>query len=268
MSSQYNGFVIELHFSVGSVLSRTFSTLRHQPVLFFGLAAMATLPSTLINFTGFGALSMPVIYFFVNLTLGLMVQGAIAYGVFLSLAGDDPSWGEVLSRGFRRVFYLFLIAVIIWILSVFLIFVSIMLVIMTSIISILAFLTMFFMAVVMICLICSWAVTIQACVVEQLGPIASINRSARLTKGYRWHLFALFLIVLLGFAAFTVVGTMILSLALPRYMLLAPQVKVAVMFMTGLFGTAFLGVMCSVIYYDLRAAKEGLTIDSLADIFD
>ena len=262
------GFVIEPYFSVGSVLSRTVSTLVQKPVLFFGLAAVASLPSALINSTRFISPSAGLISFFINLLLGLLIQGAIAYGVFISLTGDEPSLGQVLARGFRRVFYLFLIILIIWILSVFLMFLTAMLIVMVSKITLLAVLMMFLMGVVATNLICSWAVTIQSCVVEQLGPIASINRSSGLTKGYRWQLFALFLILFVVSLVIVIILGTISSLVFPAHMLMRPQVQAGILFITSVFGAAFVGVMCSVIYYDLRAVKEGLTLDSLADIFD
>ena len=39
-------------------------------------------------------------------------------------------------------------------------------------------------------------------------------------------------------------------------------------FLLGLLPYAFSSVMTSIIYYDLRVDKEGITLDSLANVFD
>jgi len=264
MQSFQHGFVIEPRFSVGDVLSRTISTLLNKPGLFFGLAAIAALPAAVINSITFSS-GFAFISFLLNTLFGLMIQGAIAYGVFITLAGDDPTLGEALSRGFRRVLHLFLIALIFWILLVFFTFASAMLVMALRGVSIFFILLMLVFGAVMVC---SWVVTIQACVVEQLGPIASINRSAELTKGYRWPLFGLLVLLFIGAIVFVVIFSMIIASIFPGNFLLLSKAKVAVFFIVSTFSSAFFGTMCSVVYYDLRAVKEGLTIDSLADIFD
>ena len=265
MQSFQRGFVVEPHFSIGDVLGQTFSTLFHKPVFFFGLAAIAALPSAVINSVTFYSTLGTIVPFLLNTLLGLMIQGSIAYGVFISLAGDDPTWGEAISRGFRRVLYLFLIALIFWILLVFFTFVSAMLVMVLRGVSI------FFILLILgfgAAMICSWLITIQACVVEQLGPIASINRSAELTKGYRWHIFGLLVLLFIGAIVFVVIFSMVVTAIFPGNFMLLTKAKVGVFFIVSTFSTAFFGTMSSVVYYDLRAVKEGLTIDSLADIFD
>lgn len=265
MRSFQNGFVIEPRFSIGDVLSRTFSTLADKPVFFFGLAAMTALPSAVINAGVLGPSSMTLLPVFCNMLLGLMIQGAIAYGVFSSLADQDPSWGEALARGFRRTFYLFLIGLIMGLLVVALSAGFAMFIFVLRSAAILGFLLMLVAGAAMICF---WAVTIQACVVEQLGPIASFNRSAELTKGYRWHLFGLLVLIFVVGIVFVVVFSMVATSLFHANWLLMPKVKVVIFFLFSLGSTAFFGTMCSVIYYDLRAVKEGLTLDALADIFD
>jgi hypothetical protein len=40
-----------------------------------------------------------------------------------------------------------------------------------------------------------WMVALPACVVEGLGPIKSLGRSANLTKGHRWKILGIFLVL-------------------------------------------------------------------------
>lgn len=267
MSQFQKGFIIEPHFSVGDVLSRTISTLLDKPMLFFGLAAIAALPSTVVNSITFTSGFTAFISFFLNLLFGLMIQGAMAYGVFISLAGNDPSWGEVVSRGFRHVLRMFLIVLIFGLLFILLSIVATMFIVFLKS-GAFAVITALLMLVVMAIAACAWAVTIPGCVVEQLGPIDSINRSAELTKGYRWRLFGLFVLVFIGAMALVFMVSTIAALVFSNNMQLLPKMEAAAFFLVSVVSTAFGGVMCSVIYYDLRVVKEGLTIDSLADIFD
>jgi uncharacterized membrane protein len=41
-----------------------------------------------------------------------------------------------------------------------------------------------------------WSVALPACVVENLGPLAAMRRSAELTKGHRWKIFGVFILIL------------------------------------------------------------------------
>lgn len=47
-------------------------------------------------------------------------------------------------------------------------------------------------------LMCLWSLVVPACVLERLGPLSSLSRSARLTKGYRWPVFGLILLTVIA----------------------------------------------------------------------
>jgi hypothetical protein len=104
-----------------------------------------------------------------------------------------------------------------------------------------------------------WAVVAPACVVEGLGPIGSLSRSAQLTRNHRWRIFGI--MVLLGL------------LYLPTAFVNEPG-PVSQAF-AGLF--AFISFLiwiaycnCTVImtYHDLRVAKEGVDNAPVAAVFD
>lgn len=229
-------------FNVGSVLSRSFSTLMKNPVVFFGLAIAAVLPSTIVEVFVPGKMWLELVMQVVQMILNLVVQGAIAYTVYRVLTGKNVSLGNAVSRGMRRIIPLCLAALV----AGLGIGIGTLLLIVPGII-----------------VMCVWAVTIPACVVEKRGPLESISRSTDLTRGYRLPIFGLLLITSLcaiaigagvGFVAEVAIESMIVTALVGELCVAAVQ--------------AFNCVMIAIIYYDLRAIKEGVTLDSLASVFD
>jgi hypothetical protein len=107
-----------------------------------------------------------------------------------------------------------------------------------------------------------WFVGLPACVVERLGPWTSLRRSRELTKGYRWKIFALALLL----AVVNVGGRVILTV-------LTAAVAGPIAALTGQMiwngiAVAFAGVVFAVTYYDLRVIKEGVDIEQITAVFD
>ena len=226
----------ESSFSVGSILSRTFATLMKNPAVFFGLAIIAILPSTIVEALSPEQRSLGFVMQVVETILSLAVQGAIAYTVYCVLTGKSTSLGDSVSRGMARIGPLLLAAI----LTGLGIGIGMLLLVIPGII-----------------VMCVWAVTIPACVVEKLGPLESINRSTELTRGYRMPIFGLLLITGLLGVGF-IIGAATQSV-MAATLVAAPFVAAI---------QAFNCVMVAIIYYDLRAIKEGVTLDSLANVFD
>jgi hypothetical protein len=107
----------------------------------------------------------------------------------------------------------------------------------------------------------TWSVALPACVVEGLGPIASLARSRRLTQGYRWRILAVVLIfaALLGLLYFP------LEALVPP---LGSWWGGLIVLVCMALGSAFAFVIPAAIYHELRHAKEGRDIQSLAAVFD
>ncbi|MDR1045865.1 MAG: hypothetical protein LBP33_12265 [Candidatus Adiutrix sp.] len=231
------GFIVEAEFTVGSVLSRTFSTLLDNPLVFFGLPGLAALPEILVALgssearAGLGLVSL------FSVILSLIMEGAVAYAVYQSLRGQAAPLGESLSKGLARIIPLAISAVL------------------TGIIILLGFIFLIVPGFTMMCLL---SVTIPACVVERLGPVDSLNRSAELTKGYRFSIFALILIASLAWGLI-VIGLSAVSSGSPSPLALT---------LLDVPSKAFNAVMAAIIYYDLRAVKEGVSLESLAGVFD
>jgi hypothetical protein len=104
-----------------------------------------------------------------------------------------------------------------------------------------------------------WFVTGTACVLERRGVVSSFARSADLTKGSRWRVLAIFVV--------TIIPGLFFGLALPAFLnrsLGAPAGHVCA-FLWYTLGNALYPIIAVVVYHDLRAAKEGL---SIAAVFD
>lgn len=110
-------------------------------------------------------------------------------------------------------------------------------------------------------------VVVPVAVIERPGVIASLRRSAQLTKGYRWQVFGTLLIIVVitvcpGFIAGFVAGfagpgvsNALFTFVLVYWLLAGVTI-------------AFMAVLVAVSYYRLRVAKEGVHIEDIARVFD
>jgi uncharacterized membrane protein len=108
-----------------------------------------------------------------------------------------------------------------------------------------------------------WFVATSACVVERLGPFDGMARSSQLTKGHRWKVFGLFIVL-------TLVGAIVSSLidfVLEDVVQSATLALVGSLLRNGIWG-AFYAIAAVVTYHDLRVAKEGTDIEQIAAVFD
>jgi len=110
-------------------------------------------------------------------------------------------------------------------------------------------------------LVVRWSLTLPACVIEGLGPVDSLGRSARLTKGHRWKIFGIILLVCTPLPAATAMLGAAMSSLDPALRYLG-QLILGVAWITGF------SCVLTVIYHDLRVAKEGVDIGQIADVFD
>ncbi len=241
-------------FRIGDVFERAFSIFSRNFVLFVALSAIATLPYVFIFWTQpqlmtptpgappqtpqVGPILIPI---FVGAALQLLSYAVIMNGAFQDMRGRKPQIGESLRSGFGRILPILGIAICYEIG----ITVGLILLIVPGLIWAVA-----------------WSLAVPVCVLEKLGPIKSLGRSARLTKGHRWKLFGLGLLFFIGSAIvggiLAVVGSAVGGLigsVLVRYVWQAVYV-------------AFGSILAAVIYHDLRVAKDGVDTDQIAAVFD
>ncbi len=108
----------------------------------------------------------------------------------------------------------------------------------------------------------AWFLLTPVCVLERMGPVASMKRSAALTKGNRWRIFGLILILLVFGSIAAGIPMVGAKLALGSTG--AALVQVVTQALVGVFGTA----VAVVVYQDLRAAQEGVGGGRIASVFD
>ena len=111
-----------------------------------------------------------------------------------------------------------------------------------------------------------WSVSVPALVEERRGVIASMRRSAELTRGYKWPIFGLLVIVAIaGSMLGGVLGILNLLAGGPQSPLWLLRVVVAGLAQT--VSSMISATTVAVIYVDLREAKEGTMPSTLAAIF-
>ena len=260
-------------FTVGSVLGRTKTILFTQPLMFMGLAFIALAPSTLVQILG-GNETIKSLGKLINFIFIMIIQGAFAYGVFQIINGHPASFGASLSRGMTRFFSIVGTSILIGLGVGFGAFLPLM----PGLIFQSAFLLIFGALVdafLVPSLMCRWTLAIPACVVEHLGAADSLGRSAELTKGYRLKVLCLQALAYLLFIIFGILASTLAKLCIPFFFsflglgfFATAVILLLIMDVLLSLPMAFLCVTTTTTYYDLRSAKEGVTVDSLANVFD
>ncbi len=235
-------------FRIGDVVDRSVAILMRNLLPFCFLTGLATLPylyfywsrslAPLAPARVAAGMSLP---FIIGFLLRMLAQAAILYGAFQDMRRRPVSIGESFGVGFSRVLPVIGVAI-------------------CSTVGVA--LGMILLIVPGIILMTMWYVALPACVVENLGPFQSLGRSAALTQGHRWKIFGLLLLV--G------VGGLIVGAGIPLLgRLIAGRVGFVVLqYLTQVVVAAFSAVLGVVVYRDLRVAKEGVTTDQIAAVFD
>lgn len=234
-------------FDIGSVLGKTFSTLFRNIVPFGILALLVYSPSLLVQV---GAYSSGVVgledqtsqawLILLEALLAQVLTAAVVYGTVQDLSGRGVSLGEIVGHGFATVLPVIVVAILFTIM----IGLGSMLLIVPGLIVMTVF----------------WVV-IPVTVLEQPGILAAFGRSAELTKGCRWKIFGLVLIMIVLMIVLLMVAGLMLAV------LGGMALIVGTWFMSALVA-AFGAVIVAVGYHDLRFAKEGIDSQQLAAVFD
>src|SRR6266508_604212 len=236
----------ESDFRVGRVLNRTTSVLSRNFLIFFIVTTVASLPLVLMR--GLQSESEPgqnvvlvLISFFLAIVLYTLSQAVVLYGAFQDMRGRPVSLSESLQVGLQRFFPIIVLAIIV---------------------SILVGLASILLIVPGLILFTMWFVATPVCVVERLGPNASMRRSSQLTKGHRWKIFGLILLLIIISAMVSPVIEF--GLAAVGGSTLA---IIASLIWSGVW-VAFYAISVVVTYHDLRVAKEGINSEQIAAVFD
>lgn len=227
--------------NIGSIISRSFSTMMKKPVVFLGLTAVAALVPAIVQIATFPSQGGSAFGSILGSILGMIIQATVAYAVFQIARGQSVSMAECFNRATGHFLPILLASILVGLL----VGVGMVLLVIPGVI-----------------ISCILAVTLPACVVEKLGAVDSLKRSAELTKGNRLQIFLLYLVVGIVIGVLTFVFAMILFSVTG---LIAGTLLLTVLLIVPM---AFSYVMASIIYFDLREIKEGVSLDSLAAVFD
>ncbi len=110
-------------------------------------------------------------------------------------------------------------------------------------------------------LVTMWYAAFPACVIERLGPIRSLSRSAELTKGHRWKLFGMLVLLLIA-------GLVVGGLTIGILFAISGGAFVVGEYALQALATAITTILTTVVYHDLRVAREGMNSDTVAAVFE
>jgi hypothetical protein len=236
--------------SLGSIVSRTFGTWMRGFVPISIIALVLGSPQLLLTQLPWprpdgeqGILEL-FVEMVVGVTFGMMISGAIAYAVFQRMRGRPAPLGACLSIAFRRLGPLVGTGLL------------------AGLLTALGFVALIVPGIMVFCML---YVAVPAAVVEGTGPVESLKRSALLTAGNRWIIFALFLVIAIINGLF--VG--ILSVLLALFPLASNEGILTLV--GGIVGLVFAGlpaVANAVTYHDLRTGKEGVDVEDLVKVFE
>jgi hypothetical protein len=232
-------------FRIGHVLGRAFESLIANFVFFFSITLVVALPNLLelrpeVAETTLFQQGGYVIVFLLGLVLNTIGQAVILFGAFQRLRGQPLQVGDAVQKVLARFLPLLGLAILY---------------------SLGVGFGLALLAVPGLILIVMWIVVVPACVVEGLGPIESMRRSARLTEGHRWTIFGMMAVF---FIAIAIVSGLISVLLMPA----GNTVKVFGDTIWTAAWNAYWDCVVIMTYHDLRVAKEGIDIEQIASVFD
>jgi hypothetical protein len=281
-------------FRVGRVLSQSTSVLQRSFLTVFLVGAIAYLPIQLLLVwltsltqraatpAGAGAIPPAQIgivalgLLLATIVFSMLSQAIILHIAFQNIRNRPASLFEAFKVGLRRFIPLLLLAIVIGILMM-LVMVGLGIAAgatmfaagaavlgngntIATVVTAIVFVILGFVAVGI--LYTMWFVSVAACVVDRRWPFSALGRSAQLTKGHRWRIFGMILLLF--------VASLIVSIVIE--LVLRPFGNTILSFLGSLAWSAiwgaFYAIVVAVSYHDLRVAKEGMDIEQIVAVFD
>jgi hypothetical protein len=239
-----------VEFRIGEVIVRSWNILSRHFLTFILLVGIAELLPLVVNLylgredevipAGWQAGLAVYGSRFLGFVLSTFAQAIVVYAAFQDLRGRQPNAAESFRQGVGRV----LPVIVASVLAGLVVAVGFILCIIPGLIALTAM-----------------AVVVPACVVEQLGPIDAMSRSADLTSGHRWPILAVgvaWLVIVLVVGA-SISASMRSTTGLPTQL---------TEWVWEVLSTSYTSVYAAILYHDLRAVREGIGIDEIASLFD
>lgn len=254
--------------SIGRVFQRAFSAIQANPVVILSLAlVVGALPGLIMSYLFVqlglvgsrealqaGAISpgrflgASLISGLAVIVIGALVQGALTRAVVTANEGRQATFGESLSTGLSVILPLIGFGI----LNAIGITIGFVLLIVPGII-----------------LLLMWAVAVPSLVIENTGVIGAFGRSSELTKGAKWKIFGLFLVIMVSYWLLSIV------IGLFGLSMYSASNSAAGLTVGNLVGSVLLGTIFHVLwgtiqpslYVELRQWKEGTSAENLAQVF-
>jgi hypothetical protein len=247
-------------FSVGEVMNRAIAVIRANPLATFGIAFLfGALPQQLFRFftrpfattdptAAMGLVALSIASVLLSMFLASLVAGAIVR-VTIGFAEDEKvSFGESVSTGLAKALPLLGLSVLM------------------AVALVLGFMLLVVPGVILLVM---WAVASPALVAENIGVIEAFGRSRQLTKGARWRVFGLGLLMLVIFWIISAISG-VLFYASGGIESAASGGSIPFILFSVVVGTvvtAFTGAVQTNLYLALRDWKDGTRLGALAEVF-
>jgi hypothetical protein len=235
------GRFAESEFRIGAVLNRTWLVLSRSFFTFCAVTAVASLPNLLLLNSN-QSRGMAIAGTLLADVMRRLSQAMVIYGAFQQLRGQPVSLAESLQVGLRRIIPVIGLAIA------------------ASVLTALGFVLLIVPGVIVATML---FVATPVCVVERLGPFTSMDRSAQLTKGHRWKIFGLLLLVFVPEIIVSATFETVVEIAGTGGVLAATGQLV----WDTIWG-AVGAVLVIATYHDLRVAKEGVDTAQIAAVFE
>jgi hypothetical protein len=240
--------------------------MRDNPIVVFGTAlVLSAIPQLLFNglirqdataAVNAGAVS-PIRVFemagfglFVVLVLQSIVSGCITRATVAYNNGQRASLGDCLSVALRRALPVIAVSVLMGL-------------------AVMVGLVLLIVPGVMLAVM--WAVIVPVVVAEDVGVFGAFGRTAALTKGARWKIFGILLLVILIVIGISlvlgIISGIVLGMSFQNPTIMWQPVAIAFALISGLFTTAVTSCNQTALFVELRNWKDGPEDSKLSDIF-
>ena len=256
----------ERRMSIGRVFQRAFAAISLNPFVILSLAfVIGALPGLLMTYfmyeigltnpavlrsgsiSSWGIAAAGFVSSILTFVISSLVQGALTRATVSANEGERVSFGESLAAALRVLLPLIGLSIL-WALGIGFGFIL--------------------LVVPGIILLMMWSVATPALVVERQGVFAAFGRSAELTKGAKWKIFGLCLLLLVIYWLLSLIVGLV---GLGTFRGSSPEGLTA----TNIVGSIIVGTIFNMLwgtiqpslYVELRQWKEGDSADSLAEVF-
>lgn len=254
---------------IARVIQQTFAVLGRNFVTFFVLALILSgIPAAIVGYiqaTTLGAAAsggLPAFNsnYFTSMGVGVLatvitacvLQGALVYATVQDMNGQKPDIGECLATGLRSFLPLLGLSILLGIAVVF---------------------GWVLFLVPGIMMLCAWCVAVPALVADRTGVMGAFSRSAQLTRGNRWRILGLgVIVVIISMVISMVIGAVALALtfgagALNPVALMTSPARIVGNALMSALSSALTSTGVAVLYVELRRVREGSGAEWLAEIF-